>query len=171
MGRAVLLTGRPGVGKTTLVRSVVAALPLRCGGFYTEEVRAEGRRVGFQIVCLDGRRAWLAREGTHGLPRVGRYGVHVANVEGVCVPAIRRAAEEADVIVVDEIGKMELLCSSFLPAILSALASTKPLLGTVTMDPHAQADKVKANERVILVEVTLRNRDWLLHTLVRTLAS
>jgi nucleoside-triphosphatase len=171
VGRAVLLTGRPGVGKTTLIKDVVAELPGRCGGFYTEEVRAEGRRIGFQIVCLDGGRAWLAREGTPGLPRVGRYGVYVANVEGVCVPAIQRAAEEADVVVVDEIGKMELLCSSFLPAILAALASTKPLLGTVTLYPHTQADKLKAHESVTLVEVTLQNRERLLQEVLRTLAS
>jgi len=74
MARAVLLTGPPRSGKTTVVRAVAARLGPRAGGFYTEEVRAAGQRTGFRIVTLDGHEALLASVRLPGPPRVGRYG-------------------------------------------------------------------------------------------------
>jgi nucleoside-triphosphatase len=61
----LLLTGLPGVGKTTVVRKVLNLLPpnFKAGGFFTEEVREGGERMGFQIVTTDGQRAWLAQKG------------------------------------------------------------------------------------------------------------
>ena len=56
-----LLTGRPGCGKTTVVRRVVERLSGQClAGFYTQEVRESGRRVGFEAVGLAGSRMMLA---------------------------------------------------------------------------------------------------------------
>ena len=60
MPEALLLTGRPGVGKTTVVRRVVERLSRPTGGFYTCELREGGRRTGFEIVTLDGQRATLS---------------------------------------------------------------------------------------------------------------
>jgi len=80
MGRTVLLTGRPGVGKTTLIQKWVASRPGRCGGFYTQELRESGTRVGFEIVTLDGKRALLAHVRRPGPPRVGKYGGGLARL-------------------------------------------------------------------------------------------
>lgn len=162
MGRTVLLSGRPGVGKTTLVRRIVAELPGRCGGFYTQEIRDEGRRLGFEIITTNGQRATLARAGVAGLPRVGKYGVFVDNVDRVAVPAIRRAVEEAEFVLIDEIGKMELLSKAFRAAVLAAVASPKVVLGTAMQGRHPWVEKLKSLPEVVVVPVTLENRERLL---------
>ena len=77
MGKAILLTGRPRVGKTTIIKDVVRKLPGRAGGFYTEEMRERGRRQGFKIVTLDGREGILAHVGIKSRMRVSKYGVTV----------------------------------------------------------------------------------------------
>jgi len=171
MGRTVLLSGRPGVGKTTLIKKVIAALPGRCGGFYTQEMREAGRRLGFEIITLDGQRGILAHVDAPGLPRVGKYGVCVENVNTVAVPALCRAVAEADYVVMDEIGKMELLSDAFRRAVLQAVQSPKMVLGTVMWQAHPWADALKRRPGVTVVLVTLANRERLLDSIVQLLVS
>src|SRR5262245_39550636 len=161
MGAAWLLTGRPGVGKTTCLRRVLERLRGPAGGFVTEEVRAGGTRVGFALVTLEGRRAVLAHVERRGGPRVGKYGVDVAALDRVGVPAIRAAIEAGWWVVVDEIGKMELASAAFRVAVEDALASGAPVLGTVMAASHPWADRIKASPDVTLIEVTVTNRDGL----------
>ena len=171
MGQTILLSGRPGVGKTTLIQKCVATLPGRCGGFYTREIRNKGRRLGFEIVTMNGHRAPLARAGAAGLPCVGKYGVYVENVDRVAVPAIGRAVADADYVLIDEIGKMELLSNAFRAAVLSAVSSSKPVLGTVMHGRHPWADALKALPQVVVVVVTVENRERLLERITRLLRS
>jgi energy-coupling factor transporter ATP-binding protein EcfA2 len=95
MGRTLLLTGRPGVGKTTLIKTIAKALEARAGGFYTEEIRGPGGRKGFRLVTLDGQEAIMAHKDLRevGRPRVGRYGVDVQVIERVGVAALLRAIQ------------------------------------------------------------------------------
>ncbi len=171
MGQTILLSGLPGVGKTTLIQKCIATLPGRCGGFYTREIRSKGRRLGFEIVAMNGHRAPLARAGAAGLPRVGKYGVYVENVDRVAVPAIERAVVDADYVLIDEIGKMELLSKAFRAAVMSAISSPKPVLGTVMHGRHPWADALKGLPQVVVVVVTLENRERLLERIPQLLLS
>jgi len=160
----ILVTGRPGVGKTTLVRRVAEALSgegIRCGGFYTEEVREEGERVGFRIVTLDGEEGVLAWKGLRSSHRVGKYGVNVRDIEGVAVGALRRALKGADVVVIDEIAKMELFCPSFAPAVRECLDSPLPVLATMQMRSLPFIEEVKGRGDVRLFTITPGNREGL----------
>ncbi len=161
MARAVLLTGPPRSGKTTVVQAVAARLGPRAGGFYTEEVRAGGQRTGFRIVTLDGQEALLASVRLPGPPRVGRYGVDVAALDRVGVAALRRALARGQIVVVDEIGKMELCSEAFKAAVLAALNGPTAVLGSILAGPHPWADQVKARPDVTVIEVTPANRDEL----------
>jgi nucleoside-triphosphatase len=171
MGQALLLTGRPGVGKTTVIRAVVARLGACAGGFYTEEIRERGRRTGFRLIALDGPSGILAGVDIRSPYRVGKYRVCLEDLERVGVAALRRAVEQADlsVVVVDEIGKMELFSPEFREAVLAALESPKPVLAAVMARPQPWVDALKARADVSVVEVTLDNRqampgrifDWL----------
>ena len=96
----LLLTGRPGVGKTTLLRGLVARYRGTVGGFYTEEVREHGTRLGFDMVTLEGRRVPLARVGFRGRHRVSKYGVDVEALERVGVEALREALRRDALVVV-----------------------------------------------------------------------
>lgn len=157
----LLLTGRPGIGKTTVICRVAEALGERAGGFYTQEVRERGRRVGFRIITLDGQVGWLARVGLSSRYRVGRYGVDLVGLEHVGVTALEQALEERDVILVDEIGRMELYSPPFCRVVSAALDSAKPLVGTIMAKPHPWADAVKARPDVLVWEVTEANREAL----------
>src|SRR5262249_55178021 len=85
---ALLLTGRPGVGKTTVIRAVANRLPRsRLAGFVTEEIRVRGERRGFALVTLDGRRRVIAHVDREG-PRVGKYGVDVETLEALARSAL-----------------------------------------------------------------------------------
>ncbi len=159
MGKTVLLTGRPGVGKTTLIKDVVKKLPGQAGGFYTEEMRERGRRQGFKIVTLDGREGILAHVSIKSRMRVSKYGVKLADLEDIGVAAIREAIAQKEYVIIDEIGKMELFSQAFKDAVWEAVHSDKSVLGTVTLSSHPWADSIKALPQVTVIEVTLANRD------------
>jgi nucleoside-triphosphatase len=169
MGRAYLLTGRPGAGKTTCLRRALDLARLPAGGFLTEEIRERGTRVGFALRTLDGRRATLAHVRRSGPPRVGKYGVDVDALERVGVPAIRAAVEAGHLVVVDEIGKMEAASPAFRQAVEEALRSPAIVLGTILAAAHPWADGIKADPVVTLIPVTLANRDALPAELARLL--
>ncbi len=167
MSRAYLLTGRPGVGKTTCLRRTLELAHVRAGGFFTAEVRTRGTRVGFALETLDGQRTVLAHVTRAGPPRVGKYGVDVAALDRVGVPAIRAAVREGRLVVIDEIGKMEAASAAFRAAVEEALASPAVVLGTILAGPHPWADTIKRRPGVTLVEVTAANRETLPAELAR----
>ncbi len=165
---AVLVTGPPGCGKTTLIRKAVAALGVRAAGFYTEEVRSAGRREGFALVTLDGRRATLASVRIRGPHRVSRYGVDVEALERVGLPSLEDA--RAELLVIDEIGKMELLSGRFREAVLRALDGGKPVLASITLARHPFADALKSRADVRLIHLTPENREGALDEVVAALS-
>jgi nucleoside-triphosphatase len=156
---AILLTGSPGCGKTTAIKRILARLSRPAGGFYTEEVRQGGARNGFKIVTLDGREGMLAHVNIHSSARVGRYGVDTRVVDTIVVDSIRRALAEKRLVVIDEIGPMEIFSSAFCQVVVEALASDAMILGTIVKRRNLFADKIKALPNVNLIEVTTVNRD------------
>jgi nucleoside-triphosphatase len=156
---AILLTGRPGSGKTTLIRRLLADCKLEAGGFFTQEVRVGGARRGFEIVTLTGERGVLAHVDIRGRHRVGRYGVDLSSLEALGVSAIQGAVEAGGLVVIDEIGPMELLSDRFRGAVLGALDSSVPLLGTIVWRSMPFADRIKARDDVQVIEVRPDNRD------------
>ena len=162
---ALLLTGSPGVGKSTVIQRLVARLGPAAGGFYTRELRQAGRRIGFEIVTLAGRRDYLATTNPavtfSRTASFGRYRVNLAGLDTLAVPALRRAAAEEQVVIVDEIGPMELLSSQFGEVVQELLDGPALILGTIVQRRHPLADRVKAHPRVKLIQVTPANRDRL----------
>ena len=160
MGRTLLLTGRPGIGKTTVIKTVAESLGQQVGGFYTEEIRGPGGRKGFRLVTLDGQEAVMAHIDLRGKgrPRVSRYGVDVEAVERVGVTALRQAMREGQIVVVDEIGKMELFCGPFKEVVIQAVRGPHTVVATVMARPNPWVDALKAIPNVILWEVTVGNR-------------
>ena len=161
MQRTLFLSGRPGVGKTTIVKQVAAELGARASGFYTEEIAGPGGRKGFRVITLDGKQATFAHIDIRSKSKVGRYGVDVAAFERVGVAALRAAIDQAEIIVFDEIGKMELFSSQFRSAAIKAVGCGKPVIATVMLAAHPWVEALKALPGVKTVEVTLKNRDTL----------
>ncbi len=165
MKSAYLVTGQPGSGKTTLIRQVVTGMHLRAAGFYTEDLRHGGIREGFRIVTLDGEMALLAAAGHPGPVRVSKYGVDIQEMERIGVSALRHALERGHVVVVDEIGRMQLLSRAFRQLLLEAVRSEHPLLGTVMQGRNPYADRIKAHRNVEVLTLTPGNRQEILATL------
>src|SRR3990172_13118008 len=121
-------------------------------------MRASQLRQGFRIVTLDVESAVLAHVEFRGMPRVGKYGVDLAALDSVGVAAIGRAVRERDLVVVDEIGKMELLSESFQRVVEEAVLAGKPILGTIMLAHDPRADRIKALPQVKVVFLDERNR-------------
>jgi nucleoside-triphosphatase len=165
----ILLTGPPQCGKTTVVRRVVEAFPGRAAGFYTQEGRKRGRRVGFEIVTLDGDKAWLSHVDFPGPHRVGKYGVSLESLHRVALPAMV-ARPGIDLIVVDEIGKMECLSRRFVDAMEGLWTASVPLLVTVAVKGGGYMQKIKEKPEALLITVTPGNRDDLPRRLLKLLS-
>ncbi len=167
MKQVYLLTGRPGSGKTSLIKQVAARMPGQAGGFYTEEIRSQGIREGFRLVILDGETIILAHATIRSQHRVGKYGVDIEALDRVGVPALERAAEHCDLVVVDEIGKMELFSPRFREAVSQIISRGKKVLGTIMLNPNPFADAIKRQPNVNLLTVTRQNHETVLAELLR----
>ena len=162
MKQVYLLTGQPGSGKTSMIKQAIGGMTGKVGGFYTEEIRSRGVRQGFRLVTQDGDSAILAHVDVHSPYRVSRYGVDIDSLDRVGVSALRRAVQHCDLVVADEIGKMELFSASFRETVLQIIDSGKRVLGTIMLAPNPWADAIKLKPRVNLVAVTRANHDQVL---------
>jgi len=157
MKQVYLLTGRPGTGKTSLIKQAVAEMAGRAGGFYTKEIRSQGIRQGFRLITLDGQSTILAHVKIQSHYRVSKYGVDIDSLDRVGVSALLRAAQQCELVVVDEIGKMELFSANFRKTVVEIIDSGKRLLGTIMFNPNPWADAIKQRPQVELVLVTGTN--------------
>ena len=157
----IILTGPPRIGKTTIIRSVISRLADKCAGFYTEEILQENQRAGFKLITCSKGNCVLAHKEIRGHYHVGKYGVDLECVEGYGVPSIKKGIKAEKIIIIDEIGKMEILSRSFKLAVLDALDSQCPVIGTMLFKRHPFHDKIRARKDVEIIEVTEENRDKL----------
>jgi nucleoside-triphosphatase len=170
MKGALLLTGKPGTGKTALIKEALASTKVKGGGFYTEEIRTGGIRQGFKLVTLDGQEATLAHVGISSPYQVSKYNVDTDSLDRVGVSALRYALKESNLIVIDEIGKMELLSPQFREAVTQALNSGKKVLGTIMLNPHPFADEIKRHPEVETLLITRENRTEIMKKVLNWLA-
>jgi len=157
----LLLTGKPGTGKTNLIKEALLRAKrgnLKAGGFYTEEIRSSGIRQGFKIITLDGKEAILAHVNISSPFQVSKYKVDVDNLNKVGVSATQRALQECDLIIIDEIGKMELLSPQFRETVWQAINGGKKVLGTIMLNPNPFCDEIKHHPEVKVLLVTRDNR-------------
>ena len=155
----IFLTGAPSSGKTTVIKKVIRDLTFPANGFYTEEERVAGKRVGFLMTTLDGRKAYLAHQDIKSDFHIRRYGVSIENIETIAVASIIPVAE--NVIILDEVGKMECFSGVFRRAAIAALDSPNIVIGTITYGGDEFVLGIKKRADMVIHEVTQENRDVL----------
>lgn len=167
MEAKLLLTGAPGCGKTTLLRRVLAQLPDElAGGFYTQEIRSGTERIGFEMVTLSGRRATLAHVDFKSSRRIGKYGVNLPALDEVAVPELIKAQQAGRLVIIDEIGPMEMFSTRFCQTVEEILRSTAAVFGTVVLRSTPFGDRVKSLPGMTVVHVTPQNRDRLVEEIL-----
>ncbi|XP_031197694.1 cancer-related nucleoside-triphosphatase isoform X1 [Mastomys coucha] len=187
MARHVFLTGPPGVGKTTLIQKAIEVLQssgVPVDGFYTQEVRQEGKRIGFDVITLSGAQGPLSRVGSQPLPgklecRVGQYVVDLASFEQLALPVLRNASPSCGpkhrVCIIDEIGKMELFSQAFIQAVRQMLSMPGVIIvGTIPVTkgkPLALVEEIRKRRDVKVFNVTKENRNSLLPDIVAVVQS
>lgn len=169
--RHVLITGLPGCGKTTLLKRLAHDLrELHPAGFYTEEIRSRGQRQGFRLVGLNGATGLLAHVDFHGGPRVGRYGVDVARFEDF-LNALDLDQVATQLVIIDEIGKMECLSELFVHLVRHLLDLPKTVVATVALKGGGFIAEVKQRPDAALIEIDPRNRDRLAADLAKRIST
>ena len=162
--RLLFLTGDPGVGKTTVLLKTVEVLKSKgysVGGMVSREVRDHGNRIGFEILDLNsGKRGWLAHTSQKTGPSIGRYRVNLNDLENVGVTAIVEALKSLDIIIIDEIGPMELTSPIFKTEIERIIESKKLVIGVVHRKARdSLVDEVKKRDDAQIFVVTHDNRN------------
>ena len=169
----LLITGLPGVGKTTLIRRLYEALkdfhPI---GFYTAEIREEGARKGFELVTLEGKRGVLSHVDIKSRYRVGRYKVDVSGFEDFLdgISFFDPSSNISNMMMVDEIGKMECLSNKFDRIMKEVLDSEKWVIATIALKGAGLITEVKQRQDVKLFEITTSNRDVLLSEILKEIS-
>ncbi|MDA4121526.1 MAG: NTPase [Thaumarchaeota archaeon] len=175
MGKVWVITGPPGVGKSSVVSKVVLRMKsagIMVGGCSSVEKRAKGVRVGFEVRDLtDGMVGELASVSGKLGPRVGKYRVNLSDLSRIGAAGLRKAAVVSELIVVDEVGPMELVSPEFRRAVEACVSSPKPILAVL----HERLDddllnllRKKAEKSF---ELTTENRDSVVEELTDTLLS
>jgi len=159
----LFVTGRPGIGKTSVLLHTVEELKMKgymIGGMLSREVREKGVRIGFEIIDFySERRGWLAHVNQPVGPKVSKYRVNLDDLNVVGAGSIRDAAKNAQIIIIDEIGPMELFSQAFREAVVGAMNSGKPLLGTIHFRAHDPIiNSIRNRDDAQIIEVTYENR-------------
>ncbi|GFP35936.1 nucleoside-triphosphatase [Candidatus Hakubella thermalkaliphila] len=160
--RNILITGLPGIGKTTLIKKIAEELKaFHPVGFYTTEIREAGIRKGFELISLDGRSGILSHTDIESPYRVGKYRVDLRGFE-YFLDSTAFLDPSTTIIIIDEIGKMECLSAKFKKLIKAILDSEKLVLATIALKGSGLIEEIKRRQDIKLFEMTQDNRYSLL---------
>lgn len=158
--RNILITGPPGCGKSTLIERVINRIERPATGFFTREIKGKGRRVGFSINTLDGREGILAHQNIRSQFRVGKYGVNIKDLEAIAVSSMIPEGKD-EIVVIDEIGKMECFSSLFKETMIRVLNLPNWTIGSIAQKGDPFIQMIKERDDVLLIKITAQNRDIL----------
>jgi nucleoside-triphosphatase len=163
----ILISGIPGIGKTTLIKKLIEELKdFRPIGFYTEEIRGKGIRKGFELISLDGRKAILSHTKIKSPYSIGKYRVDVIGFENF-LDAILFFSSAAGLVIIDEIGKMECFSNKFRKLIKETLDSERMVIATIANKGEGTIEEIKRRADIRLYEITQSNRDLLLPEIIK----
>jgi len=163
----IAVTGTPGVGKSTLVQKVAATAEGRVGGVLARDRRFKDRRTGFELLDLATGAVGILADETGSGPKLGKYRVHPEDLDRIGAQAVENALG-CDLIVVDEVGPMELSSRRFISAVERAMATDRAMLVVLHQwSDHLLARKIRSTFQVITV--TGDNRDALAGEIAKAL--
>ena len=162
----IFITGRPQVGKTTLIKKIISEFE-NLGGFFTEEIREGNKRVGFSIETIDGKKGILAHVNISSPYHIGRYGVDIESLDKIGVQAIEDAVKQQKIIVIDEVGRMELYSKNFQKAVLHACDNAPLLIAAIQIKKSALPDQLKTRKDCEIFKLTIPDREKITKDVMR----
>ncbi|MGX1263035.1 nucleoside-triphosphatase [Rossellomorea marisflavi] len=167
-----LLSGRPRIGKSTLIKQLIDEIGAdRCGGFYTEEVTNVDDRIGFRCISLDGESVEMANVESLSETRVGRYGVNLEEFDLFARDVLQDALRTKDIIVIDEIGYMQMFSHSFKKIVQEIFSGNKIVLGTIPSNSPPEIMNINNLKHANIITINEINRDKMSGFLVREVLS
>ena len=166
--RNYLITGYPGIGKTTMIEKITKAFTKHDpAGFFTREILEGGMRAGFELRSLDGKRIVLSHVDIDSPYKVGKYKVDVIAFEQY-IESIRLSGNMGKLVIIDEIGKMECMSGKFITFTKRLLeAENIVLLATVALRGGGFISEIKKRSDVKIYEITLKNRETFINTIIK----
>jgi nucleoside-triphosphatase len=169
----LFITGKPASGKTTLIKEVCLPYMDKTGGFYTEEIIQNNARLGFLLKTFDGRQGVLAKKGMKSPHKLNKYGIDINVLENIGADALVKAVKDKELIVIDEIGTMELVSDIFRVSMQECFGSNKRVLATVRFNAQPFTDEIKKMRDTSVLTLTRDNfaeikkqvKEWLLDTI------
>ena len=161
----ILITGPPGCGKSTLIEKVINRMEKPVTGFFTREIKDKGRRVGFSINTLDGREGILAHKSIRSEYRVGKYGINIEDIDNIAVPSLIPKGKD-EIVVIDEIGKMECFSDMFKKTLIQVLDSPNCVVGSIALKGGSFIQGIKNRDDVKVSHVTPQTRDSLVEEIL-----
>lgn len=156
-----LLTGDSGVGKTAILLDVLEELDknVKAGGFVTRAIRSGKAGKGVQLTTLDGKQAVLASLNKKSTYKIGNYGIDMDVMNNLAVPSLAAALGTADLIVIDQIGKMECLSKEFRDITLRCIESAQPVLGTIQAFASPFINTLTNRDDIAVIPVDMSNKN------------
>jgi len=164
----IFITGSPGIGKTTLIKKIAASFQDKAAGFYTEEMRnpVSQKREGFLIQSLQGETGFLASTTKKSPFRVGRYCVFLEDLERIGIASIQTGLSKNKIILIDEIGPMELFSEKFRQVLGKGLKAPNSLIATIAEKSLLQ---YRETQHVRIIRIDQENRDCLVFEILKEL--
>ena len=161
----IFVTGPPRCGKSTLIEKVINRMGGPATGFFTREIQERGRRVGFSITTLDGKKGILAHQNIRSQFRVGKYSVNIDDIDSLAVPAMV-PKQKGEIIVIDEIGKMECFSGLFKKTLIQVLDYPNCIIRSIALKGDHFIQQLKERSDVRLVYISLQNRNMLVEKII-----
>lgn len=159
MNKKILLRGKPGIGKTTTIIKISSKFSNAIfQGFYTQEVRLNNVRVGFDVISFDGRKSILARKNIQTPHKVASYCVDIKSFEEIAIPALT-PNNKSKLFIIDEIGKMECFSEKFINCVKCLFISKYPIIATLPIYSIPIINKILPNHNVEVIEINIQNRE------------
>ncbi len=166
----ILLTGLPGCGKTTTIMQILEKLKdKKTAGFYTQEIREGNTRKGFRFNRLDGHTGILAHTNIKTAYRVGKYRVNLEEFEKAIVPILNPEETDAEIFIIDEIGKMECMSGKFVSAVRRLFDSDRTIIATVAQKGRGFISEIKKHPAARLYNLTIQNRDSVVNEIIKAI--
>lgn len=157
MPKNLFITGNPGCGKTTLIKEIYSLYPDKIGGFYTEEIRDESGRAGFMLKTFDGKSGIFAHKKMVFPHKFNKYGVDISCLENIGIPAIDPSSVSKEIIVIDEVGSMEVLSELFRRKLYECLTSPIRVIATIRLKAQPFTDEIKKLSNGEMLVLTRQN--------------